>query len=227
MPQTSPRVSPDARYGEVTGKPLRLVVLGDSIGRGIGCTRAEETLGARLAVGLAGQGVPVDLRVLAVPGARSADLLAQVPPALAHAPDLAVVVIGANDLPALTPPPEAAASLGVAVARLRRAGAQVVVATAPDLSVLPGVPPSSRHLVAWASRALAQAQAAAVQAAGGTVAPLGDRLAPAFAADPGLLSADRFHPSPRGYALIAEGLLPYVRRAAGAAAAVGDDDAAA
>ena len=36
----------------------------------------------------------------------------------------------------------------------------------------------------------------------------------AFAADPALFSADRFHPSPAGYALIAEALAPHVVAAA-------------
>jgi lysophospholipase L1-like esterase len=39
-----------------------------------------------------------------------------------------------------------------------------------------------------------------------------------FAIDPALFSADHFHPSSAGYALIASALAPTVRRAAAAAA---------
>jgi lysophospholipase L1-like esterase len=38
-----------------------------------------------------------------------------------------------------------------------------------------------------------------------------------FALDPGLFSADRFHPSSEGYAVIASALAPAVRAAAAAA----------
>jgi lysophospholipase L1-like esterase len=38
---------------------------------------------------------------------------------------------------------------------------------------------------------------------------------PAFRADPTALSTDQFHPSPRGYVLWADALLPAVRAAVG------------
>jgi hypothetical protein len=54
-------------------RPLRLAVLGDSIGYGIGAATTADTLGAR-----------------------SAGLPAQVRRTVPRAPDLALVVIGAN-----------------------------------------------------------------------------------------------------------------------------------
>ncbi|MEO6083590.1 MAG: SGNH/GDSL hydrolase family protein, partial [Umezawaea sp.] len=56
---------------------LRFHVLGDSLAAGVGCTRADETIGHRLARALRAAGHVVDLEVLAVPGARSAHLAAQ------------------------------------------------------------------------------------------------------------------------------------------------------
>jgi lysophospholipase L1-like esterase len=46
------------------------------------------------------------------------------------------------------------------------------------------------------------------------VAALGTDLDAAFAADPGLFAADRFHPSSAGYARIAAALAPTVLAAA-------------
>src|SRR5688572_25168627 len=105
----------------------RLAVLGDSIAWGQGAAREGDRLGPRLADGLGLRGFEVDLRVLAVPGARSAGLAAQVRSALAWSPDLAVVVIGANDLTHRVPVATAVRELRDAVRRLRGAGAQVVV----------------------------------------------------------------------------------------------------
>ena len=52
-----------------------------------------------------------------------------------------------------------------------------------------------------------------------TVPPDTARIVPEFAAAPGdMFSADRFHPSPAGYAVIAEALSPYLRAAAARAA---------
>lgn len=193
---------------------LRFLVLGDSIAYGTGARRVEETVGWRLAQVLEREGCEVDLRVLAVQGATSRDLGAQVRRAVAIAPDIALVVIGANDLTRLVPPAQAAAALGAAVRELRATGAQVVVAPAPDFADFPAVPPAFRPLVREACLQLQREQAAATVAAGGAVAPVSAELARAFAADPALYSPDRFHPSSAGYALIAEVLAPYIVSAA-------------
>ena len=54
--------------------PLRLLVLGDSIAYGTGALRSDDTLGRRLSTALTDDGFDVELHVLAVPGAVSADL---------------------------------------------------------------------------------------------------------------------------------------------------------
>ncbi|PWW67034.1 SGNH/GDSL hydrolase family protein [Actinokineospora spheciospongiae] len=193
---------------------FRFRVLGDSLAAGVGCARAEQTLGHLMSDVLRAAGHRVDLGVHAVSGARSTDLAAQVRAVLPTGVDLALVVIGANDLTSFTPPAAGAQLLHDAVADLRRAGARVVVATAPDLSVVSHVPPIYRAFVSQVSAMYARAQADAVVRAGGAVAAVGTDLHDRFAAEPGLFSADRFHPSPAGYALIAEALAPHIRAAA-------------
>lgn len=189
---------------------LRFRVLGDSLAAGVGCTRVEQSIGHVLTATLRAAGHSVTLGVHAVPGARSADLAPQVRAAARAGVDLALIVIGANDLTRLTPPGVGARLLHDAVAELTAAGARTIVVTAPDLGVLAHVPPAFRDVVSHASRLYAQAQASAVASAGGTVAHVGPEVFARFATDDRLFSADRLHPSAAGYALIARSLTPHV-----------------
>jgi lysophospholipase L1-like esterase len=196
------------------GVTLRLAVLGDSIAFGVGASRAAETPAQRLAAALDAAGTPAQARVFAVPGAVSADLPVQVERARSWRPDLAVVVVGANDLTRLVPPDRAAAALGSAVHELTTAGVRVVVAPAPDLSVVPHVPPAFRAIVQLGSDALRRAQVRAATQQGALVADAEGTTSGAFARDPSLFSADRFHPSGSGYGVIIAALAPVVVRAA-------------
>lgn len=196
---------------------LAFAVLGDSIAYGQGAARPADTIAARLSADLTDRGIATDVHVLAVPGARSQNLAGQVQRAMARSPGLALIIVGANDLTHFVAPRLAAAHLGDAVRTLRTAGAEVVVAPAPDLSVVPWVPPQMRAAVRAASLVLRQAQTRAALDAGARVAEIGVTSDPAAAVDPGLLSGDRFHPSSAGYAVIAAALAPAVRAAAASA----------
>jgi len=193
---------------------LRFRVLGDSIAAGVGCRHAGQSIGFLLADELRAAGRPVRLTVHAVPGARSADLAPQVRAAVAAGVDLALIIVGANDLTTFTPPAVGARLLRDAVADLRSAGARVVVVPAPDLGILTQLPAVYRTFVSQVSDFYARAQADAVTDAGGTVAAVGADLHSRFAGDPALFSDDRFHPSPAGYAAIAAALTPWVLAAA-------------
>jgi lysophospholipase L1-like esterase len=192
----------------------RLAVLGDSIAWGQGATRDRDRLSSRLVEGLASRGYDVEARVFAVPGATSSGLASQVGRAVSWRPDLAVVVIGANDLTHLVPVEAAARALGDAVRRLRAGGIEVVVAPAPDLSAVPHVPVFLRETVRAAGELLREHQISAALVEGGRVADPDQRASRAFATDPSLFSADRFHPSSAGYAVIADSLLPALVEAA-------------
>lgn len=193
---------------------LRLVLLGDSLAYGTGARTVEDAIGPRLTQLLEGLGFDVDLHVVAVPGATTGELAAQVRRAVSLQPDVALIVIGANDLTRLIPPAQSAGALASAVTALRAEGADVVVAPAPDLSDLSYVPPAVRAFVQHTCLRLQQQQAAATQSSGGTLAPISAELALAFAAEPALFSADRFHPSSSGYARIAQALSPFIVAAA-------------
>jgi len=198
----------------VASTPLRLLVLGDSIAYGTGARSLDDTLGRRLAAALTAEGFAVDLHVLAVPGAVSADLAAQVRRAEPLDADLAVVVIGANDLARFLPPEQAASALAAAVGALRGRGTDVVVVPAPDMSSVPFVPPAFRPVVQAACALLQRRQTSVAEAAGATVADIAAEVGRAFVADPAMFSGDRFHPSSAGYARIAAALAPTVVAAA-------------
>ena len=110
-------------------------------------------------------------------------------------------------------PQLAATQLGDALRALGAAGTQVIVVPAPDLSAVPWVPPQLRGLVRAGCAVLQQAQTRVARAAGARVADVA-AASVRFATDPRLFSADRFHPSSAGYALIADELAPAVRAAA-------------
>lgn len=192
-------------------KPLVLAFLGDSTAVGLGVRRSQETPGSLLAAGLASVAEHrVELVNVAVSGARSDDLARQVRHALTARPDVAVIMIGANDVRRRTPPTQAVRLLGEAVRDLRTFGCEVVVGTCPDLGTIKPVRPPLRWLARRVSRQLAAAQTIAVVEAGGRTVSLGSLLGPEFAARPELFASDRFHPSAQGYATAAMAVLPSV-----------------
>lgn len=209
-PNGDPPVA-DGLYGEEHGgSPLSLVMLGDSTATGLGVHTPEETPAALLANGLAAiAGRPVRVTNVARSGSRSHALRGRVDRALQARPDVAVIMIGANDVTARVPPAESVRHLGYAVERLRAADAMVVVGTCPDLGSVKSLMPPLRWFARRASRQLAAAQTVAVVEHGARSVSLGDLLGREFAADPlAMFSEDRYHPSARGYAAAAAAVLP-------------------
>jgi len=212
----APTIEPphaDGLYGALPDRrTLRLVVLGDSSAAGLGVDDAAQTPGVLLAAGLSqAQRAAVSLLVLARSGARSPDLEAQVDAALAgEVPDVAVVLVGANDVTHRVRPSRSVRELEQAVRRLRAVGAAVVVGTCPDLGTVKPIAQPLRWVARQWSRQLAAAQTIAVVEAGGRTVSLGGLLGPEFHADPLLFGPDRFHPSAAGYARLAAALLPSV-----------------
>jgi lysophospholipase L1-like esterase len=204
----------DGEFGEPGQHPLRLVVLGDSTGAGVGVTRTEDTVGAALARRLAQLGSRVRLAGVAIGGSGTGDLGPQVSRALLGRPDVAVVLVGADDATRGTPLRAVRHNLTDAVRRLSAVGVRVVVGTCPDLGAVRAFPQPLRMVVAWQGRRVASASAAATGSAGGVPVDLAAATGPVFRADPGTFSEDRFHPSADGYRLLAEALLPAVSDAA-------------
>ncbi len=208
--------SGDGVYGRGRGTPISFTVLGDSSAVGLGVDRAAQTPGVLVAAALAELAErPVRLTRLAVSGAKSPQLDAQVDAALEEHPDVALIMIGANDVTSRTRPVVSVRHLGEAVRRLSAAGAEVVVGTCPDLGTIRPIRQPLRTLARRWSRQMAAAQTIAVVEAGGRTVSLGSVLGPTFASDRTMFSRDEFHPSAVGYAHAAAVLLPSVADALG------------
>jgi lysophospholipase L1-like esterase len=208
--------SGDGIYGRGRGKPLVFAVLGDSSAVGLGVERAAETPGVLIAAALTELAErPVRLVRLAVTGAESRELDEQVDRALTEHPDVALIMIGANDVTTLTKPAVSVRHLEDAVRRLTAAGCEVVVGTCPDLGTIRPIAQPLRTFARRWSRQMAAAQTIAVVEAGGRTVSLGSVLGPAFASDRSMFSVDEFHPSAAGYAQAAAVLLPSVADAVG------------
>ncbi|MCW2698612.1 MAG: Lysophospholipase L1-like esterase [Blastococcus sp.] len=219
--------SGDGIYGQSSrrsgGKPIVFAVLGDSSAVGLGVERAAETPGVLVAAGLAELAErPVRLVRVAVSGAESRELDEQVDRALAERPDVALIMIGANDVTTLTKPAVSVRHLEDAVRRLTEVGCEVVVGTCPDLGTIRPIAQPLRLLARRWSRQMAAAQTIAVINAGGRTVSLGSVLGPAFASDRSMFSVDEFHPSAAGYAQAAAVLLPSVADAVGVWPAAAD-----
>lgn len=199
------------------GRPvLRVAVLGDSSAAGYGLHDAADTPPAVLARGLsAWSRRPVDVQCVAVVGAQSSSLAEQVARVLPHRPELAYIMIGANDITHRVRPSVAVRSLAEAVTTLVEHGCAVVVGTCPDLGTVRPIAQPLRFVARRWSRNLAAAQTIAVVEAGGRTVSLGNILGPRFARERDLFSEDRFHPSALGYAAAIEVSLPSVAAALG------------
>src|SRR6478672_5673204 len=199
------------------GPAIKVALLGDSSAAGYGVARAVETPGAHLASGVAaGADRRVHLRAFAKVGAQSADLDGQIDRALTTAPDVAVILIGVNDVTHQVRPSQSVRQLAAGVRRLREAGSKVLVGTCPDLGTVKPIPPPLKQVARSWSRRLAAAQAIAVVEEDGVAVSLGSILGPDFEAAPALLfGPDRFHPSAEGYRALAEVLVPSVLSALG------------
>ena len=204
---------PDATGWYGRGRPgpaIRVALLGDSSAAGYGVDRVEDTPGAHIGSGVAAQADRrVHLRAVAVVGAQSRDLDRQIDRVLPTRPDVAIILVGANDVTHTVSPSTSVRRLAEAVRRLREAGVDVVVGTCPDLGTIRPIPPPLKQVARQWSRRLAAAQTITVVEAGGRTVSLGGILGPEFDAAPALLfGPDQFHPSADGYKQLASVLIP-------------------
>ena len=196
-----------------------MALLGDSTAAGYGVVLVEETPGAVLGSGVAHQaGRRVYVRELCRVGAQSSDLhdAGRRAPCPTR-PDVAVILIGANDVThTAAPSRRRCATCPRPCARLRDAGVEVVVGTCPDLGTVRPIPPPLRQVArAWSRRSGGRAddrggRAGWAHGVAGVDPGAGVDAAPAL-----FFGADRFHRWAKGYASLAEALIPSVLAAIG------------
>lgn len=203
--------SADGMYGdECAGQPISCLILGDSAAVGYGMTRADATPPGMVGLGLAHLlDRPIQITSVAAVGAQTSDLDAQIDVGLEARPDIALIVIGANDVTHLVRPGDSARRLATVVRRLSDSGCEVVVGTCPDLGTVEPLPQPLRSVARTWSRKLAARQAIATLEAGGRSVSLGGLLGPAFESRAHIMfGEDRFHPSETGYAHLVSVVIP-------------------
>jgi lysophospholipase L1-like esterase len=196
------------------GDPVRVTWVGDSLAAGLGADDVADTPAHTVARMLER---PVEVRVLAVPGARVEDVLLQQLPLLDRATDLVVVSVGANDVATGTHRESYATRLDALLAAV--APTPTIVLSLPDMAMPDRLAEPLRTLAGlrarWFEAARQRVVAAHPHAHSVDVAsrPVGMSRREARTH----LCADHFHPGPQGYrvwaeriALVAHHLLPPV-----------------
>ena len=193
------------------GTGPRVVWLGDSTAFGEGASSAPGAVPSQVQDGL---GIPdASLAVVAVSGARVADVLArQVPLVAGLHPDLVLISVGANDTIHFT----GRGDFRHGYERLVRAlppGVPVVLLGVPDMGAIARFAQPLRAMAGRRGRGL-DAEVRRVAAVTGAVyADIAGPTGPAFRRDPRrYFAADDFHPSDAGYGLWADAVLKVLRR---------------
>jgi lysophospholipase L1-like esterase len=200
------------------GRPLRLLIVGDSSAAGVGASAQQEALAGQLVARLeAAHPRPVRWMLVARSGVTTAEAIALLDEAPAAPFDVAVVALGVNDVTALRPASRWLRDVGRLVERLRERHRvrRVLWSGLPPMHRFPALPQPLRGVIGLHARGLdaALARWCAARAAG--AAPACEHVPmPALVGPPSeaarLVASDGFHPGPGAYAVWAEALAPRV-----------------
>jgi acyl-CoA thioesterase-1 len=187
--------------GPAAAQSLKILALGDSLTAGLGLP-AGRGFAPQLERALKESGVEAQVIDAGVSGDTTAGGLARIEWALADAPDLVILELGANDMLRGIDPAETRANLDAMLARLRAAGARVLLAgmrAAPNLG--------RDYMAAF--------EAIYGDLAAKHAVPLYPFFLEGVATDPALNLADGLHPNEAGVREIVRRILPHVLAAAG------------
>jgi acyl-CoA thioesterase I len=182
-------------------QPLKVLALGDSLTAGFGLPPGQG-FAPQLERALRGSGVEAEVIDAGVSGDTTAGGLARIEWALADAPDLVILELGANDMLRGIDPAEIRANLDAMLAKLREADTRVLLAgmrAAPNLGA---------DYAGVFERTYADL-AAKYQV------PLYPFFLEGVATDPKLNLPDGLHPNEAGVQEIVRRILPHVLAAAG------------
>jgi lysophospholipase L1-like esterase len=185
-----------------TAAPFTYVALGASDAAGDGASSPANGYVALLAAKLAARYPDEHTVNLGIPGATTAQVVAQEGSQLASLrPTLVTITVGPNDLLRSVPADQFQSELDELLTQARQSGAQVVaLANLPDVALAPAVPALLKPEAHDAVLAYNQVIAREAQARGAILVDLYDPSEQLLPAHPELISADGFHPSDAGYA---------------------------
>lgn len=191
----------DGLIGHDGRPPVRIAWLGDSLATGLGCDHVADTP-AHLVARMLER--PVEVQVLAVPGARACHVLDEQLPLLPDQLDLLVVCVGANDVAGATARSRYAEQLDEILARV--APTPTILLSLPDMAMADRMAQPLRGIAGAAARWFDVARRrVAERHAHVHCVDIASRP-PTVTRREGrrMLSADRFHPGPEGYRVWAE-----------------------
>jgi lysophospholipase L1-like esterase len=202
----------DGLVGAPAEVPMRVTWLGDSLAAGLGVDDVDHTP-ARVVASLLGRAI--DLKVLAVSGSRSIDVLTGQVPALDRSTDLVVLCVGANDVATLVHRRDYASNLDAILTAT--APIPTVVLSLPDMAMPDRMAQPLRSLVGWRARWFdrARARVAAGHAHVSSVDIASRPPEVSRRAGRALLCADKFHPGPDAYRVWAERIAEVCHRVVG------------
>ncbi len=185
----------------LTGAPVRIAWIGDSLAAGLGCDEVCDTP-AHLAARLLER--TVDVTVHAVPGARAAQVLEDQVPLVDPYTDVVVLCVGANDVANSTSRTAYAKTVDEVLTAL--APIPVVMLSLPDMAMPDRLAEPLRSLAGARARwfEVARAKVAARHPHVTSVDIASRPPGVTRAAGRRMLSADRFHPGAEGYRLWAD-----------------------
>jgi lysophospholipase L1-like esterase len=220
-----PELGHDGRIGG-PGAALRMVWIGDSTAAGVGASSASTAIPQRVASAL---DRPVDLTVLAVSGARIADVLQdQLPQVAALDPHIVLVSVGANDVVHLTSREDFRSRFHELLDRLPEP-ATVLLLGVPDMGAPPRFAEPLRSLSALRGRQLEAITADVADERRATYVDIAHETGPEMRSDTDrYFAGDDYHPSDDGYRLwadaVLERLVPLLETSAPIEAAPGASD---
>ena len=192
---------PGERTGRIgAGRPLRLLILGDSAAAGVGAVSQSEALSGQLAQRL-GATSELHWRLIAQTGHRARDVLRELAQAAGESYDVALLSIGVNDVTALASARTFARDANALVDRLTADhGVRLVVLSGlPPMGEFPALPQPLRWRLGAQARQLDRQLAELAQRH-----PLCVHLPFGPLPDPSVMASDGFHPGPAAYALWAQ-----------------------
>ncbi|MDE9451191.1 SGNH/GDSL hydrolase family protein [Aliiroseovarius sp. Z3] len=197
---------PGPRAGQAgDGPPLRVAIIGDSSAAGVGANHQSQALAGQLTKKLATQ-YRLTWSLHARTGATSRSTLEEWPDNLGDV-DIAVLVLGVNDVTRQTPLRRLLKSRARIYARLRdnHHAQRVLVTGVPPLDQFPLLPSPLRLVL---GRQAQRIDAALAQQAVG----LGVEYLPfTMSLDPEAMAADGFHPGPAAYRQFADTLYRHIQ----------------
>ena len=195
------------------GRPLRLLIAGDSSAAGVGAPHQDQALAGQL-VALLARHFEVTWRLEAVTGATTASMLDRLASLPEQRFDVAVTALGVNDVTRASTEARWRARQGALLDLLRdRFGAGAVFATGlPPMRAFPLLPEPLAWVLGAQAERLDKALASLCDSRSHA-----HHVRIAYPPDPGLAASDGYHPTPRAYGIWAGEMAARILATTGAA----------